>query len=239
MQALLPERPASVKGYEFWDHYEPARHVGGDYYGFIPLFDPQDNRRGDARRWAIAVGDVVGKGLPAALLTARLSAEIRLFLQGETDPARVVTRLNLQLTENGVLDMYITFLLAMLDVSSHRLMIVNAGHPYPLIRRNDGRLEEFAPEASGLPLAIQGDWVYETTETTLEPGDVVILYTDGVTDALNPQNERFGDPMLRKLFLAAPAGPAAAGESLIQHVRNHVAGRTQFDDITMVAFGRA
>ena len=138
-----------MKGYEFWDYYEPARHVGGDYYGFIPLFDPQDTRRVDARRWAIAVGDVVGKGLPAALLTARLSAEIRLFLQGETDPARVVTRLNLQLTENGVLDMYITFLLAMLDVSSHRLMIVNAGHPYPLIRRKDGRLEEFAPEASG------------------------------------------------------------------------------------------
>ena len=121
------------------------------------------------RRWAIAVGDVVGKGLPAALLTAQLSAEIRLFLQGETDPARVVTRLNLQLTENGVLDMYITFLLAMLDISSHRLMIVNAGHPYPLIRRKDGRIEEFGPE-SGLPLAIQGDWDYETAETTLEPG---------------------------------------------------------------------
>ena len=66
-----------------------------------------------------------------------------------------------------------------------------------------------------------------------------MLYTDGVTDALNPQNERFGEPMLRKLFLAAPAGPTAAGEALIQDVRNHVAGRAQFDDITMVAFGRA
>jgi serine phosphatase RsbU (regulator of sigma subunit) len=86
------------------------------------------------RRWAIAVGDVVGKGLPAALLTAKLSAEIRLFLQGETDPARVVTRLNDQLCENGVLDMYITFLLAMLDITNHRLQIVNAGHPCPLIR---------------------------------------------------------------------------------------------------------
>lgn len=239
MQALLPERPSSVKGYEFWDCYEPARHVGGDYYGFIPLHNVQDARRTEAAQWAIAVGDVVGKGLPAALLTARLSAEIRLFLQGERDPARVVSRLNDQLTENGVLDMYITFILAMLDLSSHRLRIVNAGHPYPLIRRKDGRLEEFAPEASGLPLAIQGDWIYETTETTLEPGDIVVLYTDGVTDALNPRNDRFGDAMLRETFLEAPAGPAAAGEFLVQHVRDHVAGRAQFDDITMVTFGRA
>ena len=66
MQALLPERPQSVPGYEFWDCYEPARHVGGDYFGFLPLYDPKENRQEPARRWAIAVGDVVGKGLPAA-----------------------------------------------------------------------------------------------------------------------------------------------------------------------------
>jgi serine phosphatase RsbU (regulator of sigma subunit) len=148
--------------------------VGGDYYGFIPLHEAHETRGEPVLRWAIAVGDVVGKGLPAALLTAQLSAEIRLFLQGETDPARVVTRLNHQLCENGVLDMYITFLLAMLDISNHRLRVVNAGHPCPLIRRHDGRIEEFGKEQSGLPLAIQDDWVYETSETSLEPGDVAL-----------------------------------------------------------------
>ena len=240
MQALLPERPASVPGYEFWDCYEPARHVGGDYYGFgfIPLHETHDTNSGPVRRWAIAVGDVVGKGLPAALLTAKLSAEIRLFLQGQTDPARVVTRLNHQVCENGVLDMYTTFLLAMLDITSHRLQLVNARHPCPLIRRHDGRIEVFAKEQSGLPLAIQGDWQYETVETTLEPGDVVILYTDGVTDAFNLQNERFGDARLHSMLIKAPAGPAAAGEMLVQQVRTHAAGRSQFDDITMIAFGR-
>jgi serine phosphatase RsbU (regulator of sigma subunit) len=237
MQALLPERPASVPGYEFWDCYEPARHVGGDYYGFIPLHETDDTNSEPVRRWAIAVGDVVGKGLPAALLTAKLSAEIRLFLQGQTDPARVVTRLNHQLCENGVLDMYITFLLAMLDITSHRLLLVNAGHPCPLIRRHDGRIEVFGKEQSGLPLAIQ-DWEYETAETTLDPGDVVILYTDGVTDAYNPRNERFGDAGLHSMLIKAPAGPAAAGAMLVQQVRAHAAGRSQFDDITMVAFGR-
>ena len=79
---------------------------------------------------------------------------------------------------------------------------------------------------------------YETAETTLEPGDVVILYTDGVTDAFNPQNERFGDAGLHSMLTKAPAGPAAAGEMLVQQVRAHAAGRSQFDDITMVAFGR-
>jgi phosphoserine phosphatase RsbU/P len=238
MQALLPERPASVPGYEFWDCYEPARHVGGDYYGFIPLRATHDTGGGPVHRWAIAVGDVVGKGLPAALLTAKLSAEIRLFLQGETDPARVVTRLNCQLCENGVLDMYITFLLAVLDVTNHQLLLVNAGHPCPLIRRHGGRLEELGKARSGVPLAIQADWTYETTETALEPGDLVILYTDGVTDAFNPQNQRFGDAGLRDALNLAPAGPAAAGEMLVQQVRAHAAGCSQFDDITMIAFGR-
>jgi len=134
--------------------------------------------------------------------------------------------------------MYITFLLAMLDITSHRLQIVNAGHPCPLIRRHDGRIEVFAKEQSGLPLAIQGDWQYETVETTLEPGDVVILYTDGVTDAFNLQNERFGDARLHSMLIKASAGPAAAGEMLVQQVRTHAAGRSQFDDITMIAFGR-
>jgi phosphoserine phosphatase RsbU/P len=238
MQALLPEHPGKVQGYTFWECYEPARQVGGDYYGFLPLFDPQESTRQNATRWAIAVGDVVGKGLPAALLTAKLSAEIRLFLQGESDPSVVVSRLNRQLAENGVLDMYITFLLAILDITTHRLLVANAGHPSPLIRRRSGGIEEFAMETSGLPLAIQADWAYGTAETYLESGDTVFLYTDGVTDSMNPQNERLGDARFRSLLASAPQGTAAAGEAIIHHVHNHAAGRAQFDDITIVAFGR-
>ncbi|WP_165234514.1 SpoIIE family protein phosphatase [Aquisphaera insulae] len=238
MQALLPERPKSVSGYEFWDHYEPARHVGGDYYGFIPLHGPHDDRKQPPRRWAIAIGDVVGKGLPAALLTARLSAEIRLFLQGEGDPAWVVSRLNQQLTENGVLDMYITFLLIMLDVETHTLRLANAGHPAPLLRRPDGQVLELGKDASGLPLAISPDGPYETWETTLAPGDSVVLVTDGVTDAMNPANERFGDKRLRELIRSTSGGPAVLGDSILQQVQDHSSGRAQFDDITIVSFGR-
>jgi serine phosphatase RsbU (regulator of sigma subunit) len=238
MQALLPERPRSVPGYVFWDCYEPARHVGGDYFGFIPMLDPGADRSVPPKRWAIAVGDVVGKGLPAALLTAKLSAEIRLFLQGETDPARVLSRLNQQLSENGVLDMYVTFLLVILDMTTHQLHVANAGHPYPLIRRRDGSIYEFGKETSGLPLAIEEKWVYESASTKLERGETVVLYTDGVTDAMNPATERFGEVRLRELLAQGPAEPAEVGEELIRQVRDHAAGRTQFDDITLVAFGR-
>lgn len=238
MQALLPERPQWVPGYEFWDCYEPARHVGGDYYGFIPMFGSEAARKHPPRRWAIAVGDVVGKGLPAALLTARLSAEISLFLQDAHDPAEVVTRLNRRLTENGVLDMFITFLLVMLDVDSHELHIVNAGHPAPLIRRRDGSVEEVGREASGLPLAIAGDSVYEASRTRLERGEFVVLYTDGVTDAMNRSNDRYSDARFRELLARLYASPREAGEAVVHDVRRHASGRSQFDDVTLVAFGR-
>ncbi|WP_165064040.1 SpoIIE family protein phosphatase [Paludisphaera rhizosphaerae] len=238
MQALLPERPRSVPGYEFWDCYEPARHVGGDYYGFIPMFSSEAARKEPPRRWAIAVGDVVGKGLPAALLTARLSAEISLFLQDARDPAEVVTKLNRRLTENGVLDMFITFLLVMLDVEAHTLHVVNAGHPAPLIRRRDGTVEEVGRDTSGLPLAIAGDSVYEACQSHLEPGEFVILYTDGVPDAMNGANTRYSDARFRELLSQPHASPREAGEAVAHDVRGHAAGCAPFDDVTLVAFGR-
>jgi serine phosphatase RsbU (regulator of sigma subunit) len=238
LQALLPVRPAHVAGYEFWECYEPARQLGGDYFGFIALDDAGRPRPEHEGKWAIAVGDVVGKGFPAALMTAKLSAEIRLFLQWEADPLKVVTRLNEQLCENGVLEMFVTFLLLTLDPVRHCLRVVNAGHPCPLLRRRDGSVEEIGRESSGLPLAIQEDWAYEATEICLEPGDVVVLYTDGVTDALSPDGRRFGEARIHPILAKAAPRASAAGEAIMQAVHQHFAGRAQFDDITVVALGR-
>ena len=238
MQALLPERPASVPGYTFWHSYEPARQVGGDYFGFIPLGDPAVMRDTPPLRWAIAVGDVVGKGLPAALLTAKLSAEVRLFLQTEDDPAAVVSRLNRQLFDHGVLDMFVTFLLAVLDVPSHRLTVVNAGHCYPVIRRQDGSLEILGAAVQGFPLAIQQDGNYQRVETSLEPGELMVLTTDGIIDALSPRGERFTDARLHAAVVGTPADPAAVGERILAAVRGHMGTQPQFDDITLVVVGR-
>lgn len=236
MSALLTERPDSVAGYEFWTYYEPARHVGGDYYGFFPI-GACPPVPGEANVWAVAIGDVVGKGMPAALLTAKLSAEVRLFLQGDPDPARVVGQLNHQF-DDGLLDLYITFLLVMIDVRGHRLRIVNAGHPSPMIRRKDGRLEEVDRSVSGLPLGIMPGFSYEVAEIDLEPGETVILYTDGVTDAMGPSGERFCESRLRSAFSAAATGASATGEAIVRAVQRFVADRPQFDDITLVCLAR-
>ncbi len=176
--------------------------------------------------------------MPAALLTAKLSAEVRMFLRGDTTPVRVVELLNHQFEDGGVLDLYITFLLVVLDVDQHRLSVVNAGHPCPLIRRRDGRLEEFGRSVSGLPLAIMPDYRYEMAETTLEPGETVILYTDGVTDAMNAAGDRFGDEAFRQAITSAGPGAEAVGEAVVKAVQRHVADRPQFDDITLVCLAR-
>ena len=233
MQSLLPDRPASVPGYEFWAYYEPARHVGGDYYGFIPMpaTSGEDNwsgkpvgnrcrrrrRQGNARRAPHR----------QALRRGRMS------LRGNLDPNRVVAQLNRPF-DGGVLDMYITFLLAILDVQKHRLTVVNAGHPCPLIIRRDGRLEEFGRKASGLPLGILPDYAYESAETVLEAGETVVLYTDGVTDAMDANGERVGDDAVRAALLKAHPGAASVGEDIVQLIQRHVADRPQFDDITLV-----
>jgi serine phosphatase RsbU (regulator of sigma subunit)/pSer/pThr/pTyr-binding forkhead associated (FHA) protein len=236
MQSLLPAPPSAVPGYEFWAYCEPARQVGGDYYGFFPIGPKTPDEAGVATRWAIAVGDITGKGLPAVMLAAKLAAEVPLLLQTDPEPVHLVERLNR--SYDGVLDLYITFLLAELDVATHRLRVVNAGHPCPLIRRNSGHIEEFGKDQCGLPLAITSDFQYQTAETTLAPGETVILYTDGITDAMNEAGELMGNARFTQYLLASPAGAAATGESIIQAVRSHSGGRAQFDDITLVSFER-
>ena len=131
-QALLKRRETSLAGYEFWDCYEPARYVGGDYFGYFPLARPSDSPGVPARRWAIAVGDVSGKGMPAALLMANLAAEVGPALAEEADPALVMTRLNRRLHATGIDAMFVTIpALVVIDSVDHRLVVVNAGHMDP------------------------------------------------------------------------------------------------------------
>ncbi len=126
----------------------------------------------------------------------------------------------------------------MLDVQTHRLKVVNAGHPCPLVRRRDGKLEEIGRTASGLPLGIMPGCTYEVAETVIEAGESVILYTDGVTDAMNTANQRFGETRMRAALSAAGPGAAAAGDAIVKPVQRFVAERPQFDDITLVCLAR-
>jgi serine phosphatase RsbU (regulator of sigma subunit) len=238
-RALLPERPPTLMGYEFWHDYEPARFVGGDYFDYRPL--PGHGRRSarsPSRRWAIALGDVSGKGMPAALLMARISSEVRLLVQAEPDPARVVELLNRNLCEGGSADKFITFLLLILDGHRHELTIVNAGHMGPLIRRSDGQIEVVGEEESGTALGIVETETYQAVTIPLGAGDVVVVYTDGVTDATSLGGDRFGSERLQQILSTAPGGAGPVGESIREAVRRHVGGGEPFDDITLLTFGR-
>jgi sigma-B regulation protein RsbU (phosphoserine phosphatase) len=232
--SLIPIRPPDLPGYAFWHDYEPAEFVGGDYFDYQPLPGPDASAR--AKRWAVAVGDVAGKGMPAALLMARLSAEVRLLVQSEPDPIRLVSRLNRNLCEVGA-EKFVTFLLVMVDGGRHELTVINAGHPSPMIRRADGRLDLVSATTVSMPLGVKDDETYQAATTPLGPGDVVVLFTDGV-ETMSLDGELLGMERLRRTIAEAPPGVASVGEAIREAVRLHSAGRSQFDDITILCFGR-
>ena len=237
--ALLPARRPELPGYEFWEFYEPAHFVGGDYFDYIPYPPADPFRNGVAStRWAVALGDVEGKGMPAALLMARLSPEVRMFTLTLLDPARIVERLNRDLCEAGIGDRFITFLLVLVDGEAHTITVVRAGHMGPLLRHADGRVEVIGEPGGGKPLAIAADEAYPMTTTALEPGDLVVLYTDGLSDALDADGESIGLDRLKQVLSEARGTCAEVGEAIIAAVDQHVGLARRIDDITLICFGR-
>jgi len=231
-RSFLPAGPPEVPGYSFYVKYAAARTVGGDYYGFAQL--PDD-------RLAIGVGDVSGKGLPAALMMARLSSDVRFAVMQTRDPAEALALVDRSLAEAGIEDRFVTFVLMLLDRRTHELSVANAGHQAPLIRLPDGRVEEIEVERIGVPLNVSLDPEVGAVTTTIDlpPGATVLAYTDGISEAVDPAGEMYGDERIRELFGRLGGDPAAFGERLLADVTAFVAGGRQRDDITMVCFGRA
>jgi serine phosphatase RsbU (regulator of sigma subunit) len=236
--ALLPDRRPELPGYEFWDYYEPARYVGGDYFDYLPLAHADTEGDRSPRRWLVAIGDVAGKGMPAALLMARLSAEVRLFTLTMSDPSRIVERLNRDLCQRGGGEWFITFLLVVVDAEGHRISVVNAGHSRPIIRHGDDRLEIIGEGQAGTPLGVNEQAVYPVTVATLEPGDLVLLHTDGLIDAMDVSGRCFGIDRVQEKFLTVPRGATHVGEEIVRAVVRHASSCPQSDDITVLCFGR-
>ncbi len=232
-RSFLPRKLPQLAGYEFYAHYESALEVGGDYYGFIPL--PQG-------RLAVTLGDVAGKGVPAALLMAKLSSDARFSLLTETDPGQAIRNLNDLLYEfTSQMDRFITLLAAVLEPSRHQVTLVNAGHLSPLLfRRASRQLEDAVPkEVAGVPLGIMEGYAFESFTVALEPGDSLLLFTDGVTDALDVRNTPFSAQGMQAALrgLEEPS-PRNLVERIARAVQKHAAGRDPHDDITLVCFGR-
>ena len=226
-QQFLPEELPDLAGWQFAAFYGPAREVGGDFYDFIKLPEGQIG---------IVVGDVTDKGVPAALVMATTHSILRGDAPQFVSPGKVLERANNLLLQDIPPQMFVTCLYGVLDPSTGRLRYANAGHNPPYVHTRDGVVEL---RATGMPLGAMPDMTYEEKETTLGPGDTVLLHSDGLVEAHDPERKMFGFPRLAELMTGCPGGP-----ELIQLLLGELDGFTgpdweQEDDITLVALQRA
>lgn len=227
-QAFLPNKYPDAAGYEFYHYYLPADQIGGDYFDYISLADG---------RVAIVVADVVGHGVAAAMLMAKLSAETRFLLASEPNPAAAITKLNQHITDLGV-EKFVTLLCLVLDPPTGKVEIVNAGHMAPLWLKSDGTVEEPGDEASGVPIGILEGFEYEQANIVLKRGDRLILYTDGINEAPSTDGHMFGIDRLQEMVSDSQGSLQATGEQIISEVRQWILGTQQADDMCLVAIGR-
>jgi serine phosphatase RsbU (regulator of sigma subunit) len=229
---LLPEQAPNYPRLDFGVFYQPAREVGGDYYDFIP-FSPE--------RMGLAVGDVSGKGLSSALLMASLQGLVRTNLavrQGEV--ARFVTELNGAFYKLTASNRYATLFFALVDASNQTLHYANAGHNPPLLFRNGassahGLGATDSLEGGGPPVGILAQSHYRSEHVLLHDGDVLVAYTDGVVEALNAQQEEFGEERLIDIVRPVLSlGAAEICKQVAEQLQAFVAESPQWDDITLV-----
>jgi serine phosphatase RsbU (regulator of sigma subunit) len=234
-RALLPRERPEIPGYSVWECYRPALEVGGDSYDYI-----RSARSGQDvnSRWVICVGDVSGKGMPAALLSAAVCPEIRHAVRGGASPAKVLSSVNRHVCEGGFDARFVTMLLAELDPQRHQVTLASAGHEPPILRHGSGNVERLDLPGSGLALGIDADTAYAPTSLDLKPGDVLLLHSDGLIDARDRQQRRFGAEGVIQSLSGAPAAAALAGESLLEAVTQYAEGLAPFDDLTIVCIGR-
>jgi PAS domain S-box-containing protein len=228
-QTLLPKTLPKLSGYDIAAYYQPAREVGGDFYD---LFELEDGRLG------LVVGDVTDKGIPAALVMATTRTMLRVSAQRLFPPAEVLKRANEALVADIPPNMFITCLYAILDTESGRLVYANAGHDLPYLRHNGSDVEEL--RARGMPLGLMPGMEYEEKETTLERGESVLFYSDGLVEAHDPHHEMFGFPRLQGLVgTHHPDGPSLI-DFLLSELTNFTGeGWEQEDDITLVTLERS
>jgi sigma-B regulation protein RsbU (phosphoserine phosphatase) len=230
--SFLPSSLPKVAGYEFFAHYQPAQAVGGDYYGFIPL---------PGGRLAVALGDVAGKGISAALLMAKLSSDARYCFLTEANTGQAVCRLNDLLYEfTSPMDRFVTLSAVVLDPVRHQATLATAGHPSPqLCRKGQAGQDLVSKTVAGLPLGMIEGSAYDVCQVALQPGDNLLLFSDGVPDALDVRNNPFSMKGVQRVVQEAGAVSAATlGERLARAVSQHSAGRDPHDDVTLVCLGR-
>ena len=227
-QALLPQQAPDIPGMELAAFSQPARIVSGDYFDFFRF---QDSTHG------LAIADVVDKGMAASLLMASLQASLRILVPGNDDPARVVENLNALFCHNIRLIQFVTLFLGRFNHETRTLEYCNAGHNPPLLLRQPASREEHIVwlEPTGAAIGLVEQFQFATATVTLAPGDILVLYTDGVTEAMNPQQEQFGTERLAEFVRHESSLPA---QDLLRELRRRLQEFTHdqppMDDTTAI-----
>jgi len=226
---LLPVEAPNVPGVDLAGYNAACRTVGGDYYDFLTYPDG---------RVAMLVGDVAGKGMPAALLMSSLQARVQVLFDDPTNLAALVTRLNRIIASNCPANRFISFFIGVLDPKTDEITYVNAGHNPPLLVHRGGVVEKL--EGTGLLLGIMAAAKYEQRTCHLAQGDVVVLFSDGVTEACHPDvDEEFGEDRLAATLAELSCDSAQSIiESINQRVHEFTGGCPPADDITLVVARR-
>jgi len=226
---LVPRKAPDVPGVDIAFATRPAKTIGGDYYDAF--------RRASDGPLLIAVADVSGKSVPAAMLMATFQASLRALAGVSGSLADLAGGLNRQVCANSQNGRFTTAFIAELDPANGNLTYLSAGHNPPILRREDGRIERLKSE--NIPLGIEIKEIYKTTVTRLEPRDLLVIYTDGVTEARNEDQEQFGETRLMALLPIAGDEKSALTLSNVMHVLDEFVGAApQHDDITCLIVRR-
>lgn len=224
-QRLFPQKSLIAEGVELAGLCRPALAVGGDYFDYFPL---------ENGTVGLAVGDVAGKGLGAALVMATLQASLRTqVLDGDPDLASLLSRLNQVVYEASTRNRFATLFYAQYHQVSRQLTYVNAGHNPPFILRASGAVERLA--LTGIAVGLKRKRAYQQATVTLAPGDLLVAFTDGISEAMNHDREEWGEERLAACVAQLPGvTPQQAIAQIIAHADAFAAGATQHDDMTMV-----
>lgn len=226
---LLPKEAPEIPGYDMAGISIPARQVGGDYFDFIRI---------DESHLAISLGDVTGKGMPAALLMANLQATVRGQAMIGDSPAESLRRANKLLVQNIDINKFVTLFYGVLDISKHELHYSNAGHDHPYLFSNSGH--SFSRlEAGGIVLGFMADSEYVETRIGIEPGGCLVIYSDGITEAMNEAEIDFGENRLFKVLQGCmDASAAQMIEKILDSVKDFAGANPQADDMTLLVLKR-
>jgi sigma-B regulation protein RsbU (phosphoserine phosphatase) len=228
-RALLPDSLPAVTGYRFYASYDAAQAVGGDYFDCFMIGED---------KVCISFGDVAGKGVPGALIMSRMSSVVQNTMSFTDDVVLAIQRINSHMCHNMVEGRFVTYILGVIDLRTNRITLANAGHMSPLIRKPDGSVEEFDDSTIGIPVGIMDGYPYEVVEREISAGEMFVLITDGVDEAMDPDGGLYTKERVRDFVRDGSPDPEELGRALLTDVRRHANGRAQNDDITIMTFGR-